>query len=241
MDINKTIIVICVIIVFSSCWVWRQKESFIPMPLTDPTKELDKGISNTLDQTALNDNVYYKEMSLDSMNTLLQRTIERNLQSQLKDRIGEPALSSPSPKDFETLTSEYITTAINSKLPPSDKPFKVIRSQIVKVRTIDNVDLCTLHIIIHREGKNIGFSLKADVAVKWSNFQVIGITDIKALGYLSEDVLLMTQGYNWQKQQSDALSIDHTIIKTPEYEQAILRQQEDGLFKDRGIKAKNPV
>ena len=243
MDINKTVTFICVVIVLYCCWAWSRKERFIPMPLTDPTKELDKGISNNLEQTQpnANPNAYYKEMTHDVMNTLLQRTIDRKLQSQLKDRIGEPPLSLAYSKDMVTLTSEYVTTAINSLLPPSNKPFKVVRSKIAKVRTIDNVDLYTLHVIIHRESKQIGYSLKVDVAVKLSDSQVIGITDIKAFGYMSEDVLLMKQGYDWQTVQSDALSVDHTITKPPQFEQAILYQQSDGLFKDRGIKANNPL
>lgn len=241
MDINKLIIVICVIIVLSSSWIQTQKETFTPMPLINPIKDFEKGITNSFDQTQVNSNLYYQEMSLDAMNEVLQRTIDRYLQSKFKDRIGEPVLSSPSPKELEKLTSEYVINTINTKLSPLDKRFKVVRSQIIKMRTIENIDLYTLHIIIHREGKRIGFSIKADVAVKWSNFQVIGITEIKAFGYISEDILLMTKAYDGETVWSDAFSINHTIIKTPQFEKAILSQQKEGLFKDRGVKINNSM
>lgn len=243
MDINKTIIVICVIVILVSSWHTAsssiRKERFMAS-LDDQYLDIDKGISNT--QPTANANVFYKEMSLDDMNTLLQRTIDRYLQSQLKDKIGEPSLSSPnSNTGLETVASDYITSAINSKLAVNEPQFKVLQSQISKIRTIDNVDLCTIHLIIHREAKQIGFSIVADVAIKWSNSQAVGITDVKAVGYISEDVLLMTKGYDSQTVQSDAFNVDHTIMKTSQYEQIVLEQQADGLFKDRGIKAKNPT
>jgi hypothetical protein len=232
MDINKTTIVISVIIVLLCCWAWVIKEPFISgMPLVNT--DFNQGISNPIKENQLP--VYFKEITLDDMNILLQKAIDWPLQRKLKDRIGTPSFANP--QYFEKAASSYVVSAINSVVASqSDKPFVVLEARIESVRTVDEYDICTLFIIVHREGKHIGFSLKAQVAAISSSSQVSGIMDIRALGYIWEDVLLLTRGYDRQAIQGDALSIEHTIMKNAQYEDSVMKQQADGLLKDRGIR-----
>jgi hypothetical protein len=232
MDINKTIIVISIIVVFLCCLVWAIKEPFISgMALTN--NDFNQGISNSTEGNQLP--LYFKEITLDDMNTLLQKTIDRQLQRKLKNRIGTP--SSLNSQDIKKLASSYVANSINS-LPElqSTKAFEVIEARIESIQTVDMYDICIIFITVHREAKRIGFSLKAEVAINSSLLQISGIVDIRALGYISEDILLMTQGYDKQVKQGDALSIDHTIIKNSVYEDSVIKEQASGLFKDRGIR-----
>jgi hypothetical protein len=232
MDINKTTIVISVIIVILCCWAWTFKEPFISgMPLTN--NNFNQGISNPIQENQLP--VYFKEITVDDMNILLQKAIDRTLLRKLKDRIGTSSIANP--QYLEKATSSYIVTTINSLLvSQSEKPFEVLEARIESVRTVDEYDICTLLMIVHREGKHVGFSLKAHVATISSSSQVSGIMDIRALGYISEDILLLTQGYDRQAIQGDALSVEHMIIKNAQYEDNVMKQQADGLLKDRGIR-----
>jgi hypothetical protein len=235
MDINKTTIVISVIVIILCCWAWAIKEPFISgMPLTNT--DFNKGISNSIQENQLP--VYFKEISVDDMNILLQKVIDRPLLHKLKDRIGTPNIANP--QHLEKAASSYIIIAINSLLASqqSAKRFEVLEARIESVRTVDEYDICTLLMIVHREGKHIGFSLKAQVAIISSSSQVSGILDIRALGYIPEDVLLLTRGYDQQAIQGDALSIEHTIMKNAQYEDSVMKQQADGLLKDRGIRLK---
>jgi len=235
MDINKTTIVISVIVFILCCWAWAIKEPFISgMPLTN--NDFNQGISNPIQENQLP--VYFKEISVDDMNILLQKVIDRPLLHKLKDRIGTPNIANP--QHLEKAASSYIIIAINSLLASqqSAKRFEVLEARIESVRTVDEYDICTLLMIVHREGKHIGFSLKAQVAIISSSSQVSGILDIRALGYIPEDVLLLTRGYDQQAIQGDALSIEHTIMKNAQYEDSVMKQQADGLLKDRGIRLK---
>jgi hypothetical protein len=142
MDINKTIIVISIIVVFLCCLACAIKEPFISgTPLTN--NDFNQGISNPIEENQLP--LYFKEMTIGDMNILLQKSIDRQLQSKLKNRIG--TTSSYKPQDLEKDVSSYVVKYINSLL-QSENQFQVLEARTESVRKVDEYDVCTLLITI---------------------------------------------------------------------------------------------
>ncbi len=229
MDIYKRTIVICLLIITVSC-LFIVKERFINGKSLSSTP-VDIGINATIPNSS---NMYFSEISIEEMNKLLTNIIDDRLKLSYKDTTTHP-WDNAFPQDIEKFSSLYVLNAINSFISKFERKFTVRKAVVETLKAKDDLMFCTIMMVIHRESKQYGFTVRASIVLKGSDIQ--GVLDAKALGYVSEDKLILEGRYENVVEYDNAFNIEHTIMKSQSIENSILQRQADALFKDRGIKS----
>lgn len=170
--------------------------------------------------------LYFNEVSMEDIQKIINKVPllnNPNLNSNVYETIQ---LSEQKKQEIINKCNIYLESVIAND-------FKVLKSRIVEVREYNNEQLCNIIFIIHRENRYIGFELKADILI--DNGIVRGINRIQILNSISEDILYLESGYDNMTHYDNAYSIKHTIMQTRDYEDKILKAQQDGLYQDRGL------
>jgi hypothetical protein len=250
MKINNLILAlvgatVAVVLFISFSYFNCTKERFSSgAPLTT-NDQLDTGIITREASNPLP--LYFKDKSLEEMNVYLERIVSNDLKKQLSSTSTSKdegrwviSLSTHDKHKLNDICSKHFIQSLNSLSALTKNNYKLLNSQIEQVEALDeNHGSCNLIMNIHRESKQYGYVIQAKLVIR--DEKVIGVADAKAIGIVSEDKLLLNQGYDGQPVHDNAFNIDHKIIRDHTYEQDMLRQHADGLLKDRGIKAPSGV
>lgn len=229
MNINIKTSIICVFLLFVCCFIINlQIDRFI---VSNP---IDLGVLPIASQ----ENplpVYHQEMTLDDAKIYLDNLVTHSLKNKLQEYDeSEQSLSVTTSQDkkiIEHICAQYVMQKINNIKPSLN--FRTFSPSLHEIKTIGPYTVCTVYMIIHRETKHYGFGIITKLLLLQQ--EVIGITDVTLVGIVSEDRLYLEEGYDKHRINDNAYSINHTILKTAQYENEVLEKQKESLFKDRGI------
>lgn len=233
-------ITILIIVITALSWKLRltYKECY------DESESVDKGYGlplSALKTITFGKNTSYREIDEDEIKQLTSLLVDVVFWS----KVGEPVQNLDiDDKELLSKLSKKLVDTFNKKLEQNDKPFNVIRDNIVsKNNTASNEYLISSKHIIYREGKMYGFVL--NIQSLWTNpdLELKGFTSVNPSGIIMEDDIFMIKNENQSnyREYGDSLSFiqSEAIMKDNSYENEVSQKQAYGLLQDRGISSKS--
>lgn len=192
--------------------------------------------SSAYDNLNINPNKYFYEFKdqffIDILNkNKSQKNFEIN-------NFKNSKLSIQQKQQLEKIIKKYIENILNKEIKKDNNLFYVYRFIINEIKNNNNLYLVNSSLILYRNSKIYGISLKIDT-LHTINIEKIELINYDLLGFIFEDKLHsnLTLPKNIYTNQYENSNTINKIIKTPDYEKKNICLYLENLKKFRNIEA----